>query len=138
MGNTQLPFGECRAFVDASEQDVAEVERPDAVLEFFQAAAMRFECCGQVQQARLEANRADVGDAFHEVVSGILERRAAVRAWRRPIERAWRAPVQELVRPLLVVLLPETVEGVLLERQRRSWGADSALLDAGRHRERRR
>ena len=40
MGNTQLPFRQRHSLVDAPQQDVAEEDRPDEVLDFFEADAM--------------------------------------------------------------------------------------------------
>ena len=44
MGDTQLPLHQRLSFVDPSQKHVAEVERPDAVLDLFEADAVSFQC----------------------------------------------------------------------------------------------
>ena len=65
----------------------------------------------------LEAERAPGRHLLHEEVSRVLERGQArgVRAPRRVVARGGRVLVQPLVRPDLIVLRPERVEGALLQ-----------------------
>jgi len=52
------------AFIDASEQDVAEVNRPDAVVHLLEAHGMLLECVREKEQPLREPNRAGVRDAL--------------------------------------------------------------------------
>ena len=54
MGNTQLPLHQRLSFIDPPEQHVAEVEGPDAVVDFFEADAVLPEGRREVEQPRLE------------------------------------------------------------------------------------
>src|SRR5688572_21995784 len=104
------------AFVDAPEQHVAEVNRPDAVVDLLEADRVLLERVGEEEQSLLQANRAGVGDALDEEVPGVLARRqgAGVRPRRRPIESG-RGPIrQRFVWPLVVIETPERVERPLL------------------------
>ena len=40
MGNIQLPSHECPSFVDSTQQDIAEMKGPDAVVDLLKADAM--------------------------------------------------------------------------------------------------
>ena len=62
-------------FIQACEQDRAEVDGPDAVIDFFQPDVVGVERIGANQQPALEVNGAGIGDALHEEVRGILEGR---------------------------------------------------------------
>jgi len=130
MGDTQLPFDQRLPFVDPSQEYVAEVERPNAVIDLFEADAMLLERGREIEQPGLEANGAGVGDPLHEEVPGIFERGqcAGIRARRRAVERAGRPPAQKLVGPFVVVLLAKPVEGALLGRERRAGRPNRALL----------
>jgi len=56
MGDTFLGSNDVVAFVDPPQQDVAEVNRPDAVVDLLEANRVLFERVGQIQQPRLEAD----------------------------------------------------------------------------------
>ena len=73
MGDPQLPFAERVPFVDSAQEYVAEIERPDPVINLFEADAMLLERGRQIEQPGLESDRARVGDALHEKVAGVLE-----------------------------------------------------------------
>ena len=77
------------ALVDASEQDVAEVNGPDPIVDFLEADGMLLERVGQKQQALLQADRARVSDTLDEEVARIFDRgeRAGVGARGRTIQR---------------------------------------------------
>ena len=63
------------AFVHASEQDVAEVNRPDPVVDFLEADRMLLKRVGEEEQPLLQANHACIGDALDEEVAEILAHR---------------------------------------------------------------
>jgi len=76
MGNTLwLRPDDVVAFVDPPEQDVAEVDRPDAVGDLLEADGMLLERVGEEEQPLAEADRAGVGDALDDEVPGVLHRR---------------------------------------------------------------
>jgi hypothetical protein len=131
MGNTQLPFHQCRSFINPSQQHVAEVERPDPIIDLFEADAMLAKRGREVQQLGLEANGTGVGDALHDEVVGVFERGqcAGIRARRGAIAGAWRPAAKELVGPLVVVFLPKAVEGPLLGGEGRPRGPARRQLD---------
>ena len=54
MGNTQLSLHQRCSFVDSTQQDVAEEDGPDAVIDLFEADAVLAERGREVQQAGLE------------------------------------------------------------------------------------
>ena len=114
-------------FVEPSQQDSTEVNRPDAIVHFLEADGVLLQRVADEEQARLEPERSGVRDALHEEVSGILDgrQRSGVRAGRRPIARRGRGPSQELVRPLLVVLGAEAIERALLGRRASRGAAES-------------
>jgi hypothetical protein len=116
MGNTQLPFHQRPSFINPAQEHVAEVERPDAVVDFVEPDAVLAQGGGEVEEPRLESNGPGVRDPLDDEVSGILQGRhgAGVEARGRPIERAGCATVEELVRALIVVFGAEAVEGALL------------------------
>ena len=62
-------------FVEASNQDAAEMNRPDPVGDLLEADRVLFERIGDEEQSLLEAKRPSVGDALHQEVPGILNRR---------------------------------------------------------------
>ena len=63
------------AFIEAREQDGAEVNRPDAIVDFFEADMVRVEGGGEVQQSGLKADCARIGHALHQEVARVFERR---------------------------------------------------------------
>ena len=63
------------SFVDASEEYVAEVNRPDAVSDLLETDRVLLERVGDKQEALPEADGAGVGNALHDEVSGILDGR---------------------------------------------------------------
>jgi hypothetical protein len=46
------------AFIDAGQQDIAEMDGPDAVVHFFESDDMLLERVGQKERPRLEPDRA--------------------------------------------------------------------------------
>ena len=104
------------ALVDASEQDVAEVNGPDPVVGLLEADRMLLERVGEEQQALLQANRARVGDTLDEEVAGVLDggQRAGVGPRGGPVQRGRRAIAQCCVRPFVIVEVAEGGEGTLL------------------------
>jgi hypothetical protein len=63
------------AFVDFGQEDRPEVDRPDAIVGFFEAEVMLFERIGDEEQLVLEPERAGVGDPLDQEVPRLLERR---------------------------------------------------------------
>src|SRR5438876_9588426 len=117
MGDTfALSLDDVIPLVDPPQQHVAEVNRPDPVVDLLEANRMLLERIGQEQQPLLQADGAGVGHALDEEVAGILDRwqRAAVRAGGGTVQRGRWAIVQRLVRPLFVVEPAKGVEGPLL------------------------
>lgn len=112
MGNTSQGWGKGNKgsvpddhvpFVDFGEQDGPEVDRPDAVVGFFQADVVLFERVGDEEQLVFEPERARVRNALDQEVAGVLERRQAFgkRARRRGEAGAGRlaAPATRAVAP---------------------------------------
>jgi hypothetical protein len=104
------------AFIDASEQDVAEVNRPDPIVDLLEAHGMLLQGVGEEEQPLLPANGARVGDTLDEEVARIFDRRQrarvgprgwAVQCGRRPI-------AQGLVGPFIIVETAEGIEDALL------------------------
>jgi len=62
------------ALVDFRQKDRPEIDRPDAVIGFFQADVMLFECVGDEEQLVLEPERAGVGDLLDQEVPRVFER----------------------------------------------------------------
>ena len=62
-------------FIDASQEHVAEVNRPDAVVDLLEADGVLLERVGNEQQPLLQTDGAGVGDAFDDEVPGILDGR---------------------------------------------------------------
>src|SRR2546430_7554742 len=115
------------AFVDAGEEDLAEVDGPDAVADLLEADGVLLEGVGEEEEPFAEADRARVRDALDDEVGGIGDRREGpvVGTGRRAIQRGRRAAPQGLVRALVVVEVAEGVEGALLRpecRPRRAGG----------------
>ena len=100
-------------FVEPREEDVTEVNRPDAIVYFLEADGVGCERVTDEEQASFEPERAGVRDALHEEVPGILDGRQSgiVRAGRRLIARRGRRPAQVFVRSFLVVLGTKPIEG---------------------------
>src|SRR4029077_7684914 len=61
-------------FVDAGEQDVAEVERPDAVINFLEADDLLLERVRDEEQAFLESDRPGIRDPLGNVMAWVLDR----------------------------------------------------------------
>ena len=79
MGDTfALGSDDVISLVDPPQQHVAEVNRPDPVLDLFEADRMLLERIGQEQQPLLQADGAGAGHPLDEEVAGILDR------WRLP------------------------------------------------------
>lgn len=94
------------ALVEASEQDLAEVDRPDAIVDFLEPDVMLLEGVGDEQQAVFEAEGARVGDALDEEVSWILQRRKPSEAARAPMGEAIVADPQLLLCQLAAAVAP--------------------------------
>ena len=75
MGNTQLPFRERLSFVKPAQEHVAEVERPDAVVDFGEPDAVLAQGRRKIEQPRLEANGPGVRDPLHDEVPRIRQGR---------------------------------------------------------------
>jgi hypothetical protein len=107
-------------FVEPGDEHVTEVDRPDAVVDFLESDRVWREGVGDEEQALLEPKGPGVGDALDEKVARILDRRepGVVRARRWPVQGRGRPPSQMLMRPLVVVLPSEEIEGPLLGGQR--------------------
>ena len=75
MGNTWSRPNDVVPFVDASQEDIAEVNRPDAVVDLLEPDGVLLERVGDEQQALLQTDGAGVGDAFDDEVPGILDGR---------------------------------------------------------------
>src|SRR2546428_7752226 len=63
------------AFVDAGEEDLAEVDGPDAVADLLEADGVLLEGVGEEEEPFAEADRARVRDALDDEVGGIGDRR---------------------------------------------------------------
>ena len=63
MGNTRLRPDGVVPFVDASQEDVAEVNGPDAVVDLLEADGVLLERVGDEQQPPFQADGSSVGDA---------------------------------------------------------------------------
>jgi hypothetical protein len=107
------------AFIDAAEQDVAEVNRPNPIVDFLEAHGMLLQGVGEKEQPLLQANGARVGDTLDEKVAGVFDRRqrarvgprgGVVQRGRRPIAQArlrrpTRLPLERLVHALVGAVL---------------------------------
>ena len=104
------------AFVDAAEQHVTEMNRPDPVVDFLEADGVLLQRIGDEQQALPQADGARVGDALDEEMARILHGRqgAGIGAGRGAVERGGRAILERLMGPLVVIEAAEGVEGSLL------------------------
>jgi hypothetical protein len=84
MGDTSgLGPDDVVTLVNAPQQDTAEIERPNAVVDLFEADRVLREGVGDKQQPLLEANRPGVGDALDDVVAGVLDGRRVRRVLAR-------------------------------------------------------
>jgi len=116
------------AFVDAREQNGAQVDRPDPVIDFLEPDVVRLERVGDEEELVLEPKRPGMGHALHEEVARIRERWKffRIRPRGRDVECSWRASFEEFMRALLVVLGAEHIEAPLLCRERGAWRATGA------------
>ena len=75
MGDTgRLRPDDVVPFVDPSQQDAAEVDRPDAVVHLLKADGVLLQRVGDEEQFLLEPERPGVRDALHDEMAGILDR----------------------------------------------------------------
>jgi hypothetical protein len=87
MGDSaQLGSNHVVAFVHASEHDMAEVKRPDAVADFLEANRVSLQRIGEKEQSLLQADRAGVGYALDQEVAGILDRRQCAGIWAKMLD----------------------------------------------------
>ena len=116
MGNTQLSFRKRLSFIKPAQEHVAEVERPDTIVDFGEPDAVLAQGRREVEQLRLEANGPGVRDPLHDEVPRIRQGRhgAGVAARGPPIARAGRATVEDLMGALVVVFGAKAIEGPLL------------------------
>ena len=122
MGDSsQLGPDDVVAFVDASEQDLAEVNGPDAIVDFLEADGMLLQRIGEEEQPFLQTDGARVRHALDQEVAGILDgrQRARVGPSGGTVQRSRRAIAQGRVGPFVSVEMAERVEGTLLARQAR-------------------
>jgi hypothetical protein len=98
---------------------MAEVDGPDAIINFLEAEHLLLERVCDKEQTLLEADRPGVRDALGNVVARVLDGRDGPCVWtgRRLVERGGRSAAEELVRALVVVEDAESVEGALLGGQ---------------------
>ncbi len=117
-------------FVDPGDKYLAKVDRPDAIVDFLESNRVWCKRVRDEEQPLLETEGARVGDALDEEVPGILDRQkpGIVLARRGPVERRGCPSSQMLMRPLLVVLLSELIEGALLGDQRGPRGPNGLRL----------
>src|SRR3990172_10255851 len=62
-------------FIDPAQEYVTEVQRPNPVVDFFQADLVLLEGVGEKEQPLLEADRPPVGDPLGDEMARILDRR---------------------------------------------------------------
>ena len=58
------------ALIEAREEYAADVNRPDAVVDYFEADVVRVEGGREMHQAGLEADRDGIGQTLHQNVVG--------------------------------------------------------------------
>src|SRR5262245_63588364 len=75
MGYTWSGPDDVVAFVDPSQEHVAEVNRPDPVGDLLEADRVLLQGMGDEQPPRFQANGAGVGDPLHDEVPGIFDGR---------------------------------------------------------------
>ena len=73
MGNTWLRPDDVVPFVDAAQEDVAEVNGPDVVVDLLETDGVLLERVGDEQQPLPQADGASVGDALDDEVPGVLD-----------------------------------------------------------------
>ena len=69
------------ALIEAREQDRAEVNQPDPVVDFFETDGVIVERIGEIPHPGLKTNRAGIIDAFDEKVARIVQRGEVRRVW---------------------------------------------------------
>jgi hypothetical protein len=106
-------------FIDPGQEDVAEVDGPDAIVDFLEAEDMLLERVRDKDQALLESDRSRVRHPLGNVMARVLDRREGpgVQAGRRLVQRGGRSAAEKLVRAFIVVEDPEPVESALLGEQ---------------------
>ena len=127
MGDTcRLRSDDVVPFVDPSQQDAAEVDRPNAIGHLLEADRVLLEGVGDEHQPFLEPDRPSVGDALDDEVPRVLEwgEFLGVGPRRRGVAGAWGTAAEVLVRPFVVVEGAEALKA-------RCWAARVA---AGRRR----
>ena len=104
------------AFIDAGEEDVAEVDGPDPIVDFLEADNLLLERVRDEEQARLEPDRPRVGHALGNVMPRVLEGRqvARVRAGGGLVQGRGGPAPEKVVRTLFIVEDAEPREGALL------------------------
>src|SRR5262245_48944985 len=104
------------SFVDPAEQNLAEVNGPDPVVDLLEPDWVLLERVGKKEQPLPQAEGAGVGDALDEKVPRVLDRRqrAGVAPRRRPVRRRGRPTAESFVRALFIVKVAEGIEGPLL------------------------
>src|SRR4029453_8360900 len=104
-----------------SEQDLAEVNGPDAIVDFLEADGMLLQRIGEEEQPFRQTDGARVRHALDQEVAGILDgrQRARVGPSGGTGKRSRRAIAQGRVGPFVIVEMAERVEGTLLARQAR-------------------
>ena len=74
MGDSsQLGPDDVVAFIDASEQDVAEMNGPDSVIDLLEPHRVLLQRIGEKEQTLFEPDGSGVGHALDEKVAGILD-----------------------------------------------------------------
>ena len=69
----ELSTNDAVTFVEPSQQDPTEMNRPDAVVDLFEADGVLLQRFGNEEQFPLEPERPGVRDALDDEVSGILD-----------------------------------------------------------------
>jgi hypothetical protein len=102
-------------FVDARQPDVAEVDRPDSIIDFLEAEDLLLERVRDEEQAFLESDRPCVRHPLGNVMARVLDGWDVprVRTGRRPVQRRGRPASEKLMRAFLVGEDAEPVEGAL-------------------------
>jgi len=121
--------------VHSAEEDVAEMNGPNAVVDFLKADGVLLQGVGDEQQALFESKGAGVGNAFNDEMAGVLDRGQLPRifAIRGSVERCGGFPAERLVGALLVVYPSEAVESSLLGWQVDPWRSGSLCLERPVH-----
>lgn len=125
MGDTRrLRSDDVVPLVDPAQEDAAEVDRPDPVVDLLEPDRVLLEGVGDEHEPFLEPDRPGVGDPLDDEGAGILDRGqdSGIRAGGGPEESGRRAAAQGLVGSLAIVEATEGGEGPLLERQRGAGG----------------